>query len=115
MHLLINPFCFPHIVVRYGAKRICPADQLIEVHSDAVYRIYQGKEVCMGSLFDWTIQHHLPNQSGSGEPGSFAKVIEPLSFLLVQHDMNINRSSSQSLTSDQFGFVTVQTKTRFAA
>ena len=66
MHLLINPFCFPHIVVRYSAKRICSADQLIEVHADAIHRIYQGKEVCMGSLFDWTIQHHLPNQSGSG-------------------------------------------------
>jgi hypothetical protein len=51
-----------------------------------------------------------------GQTGSFAKVIEPLPLLLVQHDMNINRSSSQSLTSDQFGFVAVQTtKARFAA
>ena len=82
--LLINPFCFPHIGIGYGAKRICPANQPVEVHADASHRIYQGKEICRGSHFDGTIQHHLLNPSGAGEPGSLTKVIKPLSFLLAQ-------------------------------
>lgn len=40
-----------------------------------------------------------------GQTGSFAKVIEPLTFLLVQHDVNINISCPQSLTSDLILFV----------
>jgi hypothetical protein len=40
-----------------------------------------------------------------GQTGSFAKVIEPLTFLLVQHYMNIYISFPQSFTSDLIRFV----------
>ena len=40
-----------------------------------------------------------------GQTGSFAKVIEPLTFLLVQHNVNIYISCPQSFTSDLILFV----------
>ena len=46
-----------------------------------------------------------------GQTGSFAKVIKPLTFFLVQHNVNIYISCPQSFTSDLILFVLKSTGT----